>query len=86
MGMEMGYKIIYPMDKNKLIELGHMIKGTYPSKRPMNDKPTLKLRHWRTLSGSSLSPAQKYQESVQRYQQAQRAMKLRELGKMIKGL
>jgi hypothetical protein len=54
----MSYEIFYPkVDKNKLIELGHMIIGTYPTKgTTKRDKPTLRVRNWRTQSGSSSSP------------------------------
>jgi hypothetical protein len=89
MNKQMTYEIIRKTNnnnkRNKLIELGHMIRGTRPTKGAsnVNGKPTLKLRNWRTLSrsksGSSI-------DLVRNYHNGQKAAKLRELGKMIKGL
>ena len=86
----MSYEIIRStIDRSKLIELGHMIRGTYPTKTKAaaaktKEKPTLKLKSWRTKtrtkSASSLNA-----DPVKYYQDSQRAMKLREFAKIIRG-
>jgi hypothetical protein len=61
------------VDHSKLVELGHMIKGTYG--------PTTTTR---TKGASSVTTAESYPE-IKVNDQLSRATKLAKLGKMIKG-